>query len=232
MTDYYSESVFQPEIPKHLITKCDRCIIEAFGVTISESAYDSKNFYLYTNDWCTRGYPLGDDVIEEDLFACLQAIVRRSNGELPWISMETAYYCSKPLPDGFGGRAVFITAHDVRYDSTANWLEERISEVEAEASISKSSQDETLRLCIALEKGMVLDVCSNNPDAFPPCEVIVFEYMSKSDAQDYSADDLLEIRQSDGEIEAAVGYVETIGQSALDLASISKQIKDNNRKEG
>jgi hypothetical protein len=34
------------------------------------------------------------------------------------------------VPDGFGGSALFITAIDVQYISTSQWLEERIGEAE------------------------------------------------------------------------------------------------------
>ena len=135
MADYYTQTVFQPYIPKHLITDEDKRFIEAFGITI-DSAFEDK-YYLYGENGCATGYLESDDSVgkeielsEEDLFARFQKIISLSCGELTWISQESAYTCSAMRSDGFGGSAVFITADDIQYHSTSQWLSERIGEVE------------------------------------------------------------------------------------------------------
>ncbi len=53
----------------------------------------------------------------------LQDIVRRSKGELPYLTIATAYTCSKMRPDGFGGGAIIITPYRVSYNSTYDVFE-------------------------------------------------------------------------------------------------------------
>jgi hypothetical protein len=133
MADYISQGAFQPSIPKHLITEEDLKVFNAFGLTITPDGEDKMS--LFADDWCTAGYVENDDgkeseLSEDDLYACLQGIIRRSNGELPWISKETAYTCTRNLSDGFGGSAAFVTADDVQFFGTSSWLEQRIHEAE------------------------------------------------------------------------------------------------------
>jgi hypothetical protein len=144
MADYISQGVFQPTFPKHLISNEDRRIIEAFGISIEPDG-DGK-LLLFVNDWCNRGVIGTDDskdgieLDEDDLYSRLQMIIRRSNGELTWISRETAYTCTGNKPDGFGGSAVFITADDVQVLATDSWLEQRKHEVE-NRDVSQDAED-------------------------------------------------------------------------------------------
>lgn len=135
MADFFKHSVFQPFIPKHLLTLEDCRVIEAFRIAIDASPIGMDSVYLNSDEWNGVGYLDPDDgegetlvLDEDDLIACLQTIIRRSKGELTWISQECAYTCSEMVPDGFGGSAIFITADDVRYVSTSEWLEKRIEE--------------------------------------------------------------------------------------------------------
>ena len=71
--------------------------------------------------------------LDIDLTACpykyeahliiLQDIVRRSKGELPYLTIAAAYTCSKMRPDGFGGMAIIITQNRISYHSTYNVIE-------------------------------------------------------------------------------------------------------------
>jgi len=133
MADYISAGAFNPSIPKHLITQEDQEIFDAFGIITYPEGEDKV--FLFADDWCTTGYIQNGDggereLSEDDLYECLKGIIRRSNGELPWISRETAYTCSKNRGDGFGGSAIFITADDVQWFGTSSWLEQRITEAE------------------------------------------------------------------------------------------------------
>jgi len=58
-----------------------------------------------------------------DYTTILQDIVRRSKGELPYLTIAAAYTCSKMRPDGFGGMATIITPSRILYHSTYNVLE-------------------------------------------------------------------------------------------------------------
>lgn len=63
----------------------------------------------------------------------LQDIVRRSTA-IQWFSCVTAYICSKPMADGFGGRAALVTANSIRNRSTDDLLEEFIGEAKLGAA--------------------------------------------------------------------------------------------------
>jgi len=133
MADYLSQSIFQPSIPKHLLTEDDLKFLTAFNIDNEPDGDDL--LYLFAEDWCTSAimeYEDGSerDLDENDLFSKFQEIIRRSNGELPWIYKETSYGCTKMRPDAFGGSAAFITADDVQFYGTSIWLEERLSEAE------------------------------------------------------------------------------------------------------
>lgn len=133
MADYYCHSVFQPFIPAHFLTEEDKNIFAAFNIEFEEAENDT--LYLFAEDWCTDAFIEDEtgktiDLCEDDLIDRLQVIIRRSNGTLTWISIEKAYTCSKMCPDGYGGSAIFITADDVRYESTGHWLTQQIGMVE------------------------------------------------------------------------------------------------------
>ena len=51
----------------------------------------------------------------------LQDIVRRSS-TLSYVTVTTAFTCSKMRPDGFGGMALFITAAAIKGCSTSEFL--------------------------------------------------------------------------------------------------------------
>ena len=126
----YTYAVFNPYIPKNLITEGDRRIIEAFGISMENAGFG--NVYLCTNN--LRLFASLESEGEEkeldinDLYSCFQGILRHSNGELTWISQETAHTCSHSLHFQFGGRAFLITADEVQYVSTSEWLRDRIIE--------------------------------------------------------------------------------------------------------
>lgn len=227
MADYMNQSVFQPSIPKHLITDEDRRFIEAFGITLESDGADK--FYLYADEWCCNGYldpeePGGEkiELIEDDLFTRFQEIIRRSNGELTWISKESAYTCSKMHPDGFGGGAVFITADDIQYCFTGQWLEQRISEAET-GDIGPGTDDPSPAkpvVVVVLEGGLVQSIVSNAPEQIPDMDVIVLDY----DVEGFDEERLLKVPQSSGEIAHAVGHIEKITESGIDLGMVLDQM--------
>ena len=227
MADYMNQSVFQPSIPKHLINDEDRRIIEAFSITFEADGEDK--FYLYAEEWCCNGFlnsdePEGKEIElgEDELFARLQEIICRSNGELSWISKESAYTCSRMRPDGFGGGAVFITADDIQYSFTGQWLEERICEVES-GDTGPQTDDPPLPkpiVGVIIEGGLVQCIVSNAPELIPDMDVIILDY----DAQGCEEDELLKVPQSSGDIAHAVGHIEKITESGIDLGMVLNQM--------
>ena len=227
MADYYSQAIFQPSIPKHLLTDEDRRFIEAFSITLEADGEDK--FYLYADEWCSNGYldseePDGEEIelTEDDLLNRFQEIICRSNGELPWISKESAYTCSKMRPDGFGGGAIFITADDIQYSFTGQWLEERISETET-GNIGPGTDEPLPAIPIVgviLEGGLVQNVISNAPERFSDLDLIVLDY----DIEGFEEECLLNVPQSSGEIAHAVGHIEKITESGIDLGMVLNQM--------
>lgn len=76
-----------------------------------------------------------DDEIELDMSATswefiIQDIVRRSP-TLEYIEVVAAFTCSKMRSDGFGGMAIFVTATDIKYCSTTDFLATCLAEFEA-----------------------------------------------------------------------------------------------------
>lgn len=167
MTDYLSQSIFQPSIPKQLITDEDRRFFDAFSISIVPDGDDKV--YLYAEDWCTAGVLPGEDpkddieLSEDDLYDRFQEIIRRSNGELPWILKESSYSCSRMRPDGFGGSAVFITADDVQFCSTSCWLEQRKHETET-GDIGPETDDSYLPLLREIFQALATDDAGNTLD--------------------------------------------------------------------
>ena len=74
-----------------------------------------------------------DDAIELDMSGVsweviLQDIVRRS-AKLRYITVTTAFTCSKMRADGFGGMALFITADAIKACSTTEFLSDCLADI-------------------------------------------------------------------------------------------------------
>ena len=74
-----------------------------------------------------------DDTIELDMSGVsweviLQDIVRRS-AKLRYITVTTAFTCSKMRADGFGGMALFITADAIKACSTTEFLSDCLADI-------------------------------------------------------------------------------------------------------
>lgn len=67
--------------------------------------------------------------------AVLQAIVARHPIEVPYVTVEVAYTCSRMRPNGFGGAADLITAAGSQWTGTGAWLESRMAEATSSGMI-------------------------------------------------------------------------------------------------
>jgi len=227
MPNYDSQATYQPSIPKHLFSKDDINFIEAFGVSIESDGYDK--FYLFEENWCSDAQIVdseGNEIEhgEEQLLGRFQEIIRRSNGELSWISRETSYTCSKMAPDGFGGSAVFITVDDIQYFGTSSWLGQRISEAET-GDIGPHTDNLPLAkpiLGIVFSKGGLLQaVISNDPGQLPIDSIVFIDY----DTEYADKEDLVDVPQGgDDTIVSARGSICIIEKSGIDLANVIAQI--------
>ncbi|MDD2462463.1 MAG: hypothetical protein PHI97_00535 [Desulfobulbus sp.] len=249
MANYYTRSIIQPEIPAHLLTKFHLAILDAFSIELDEQEREhGKTYYLYAPDSphftafdreftedeladcdpvIIGFFEVGKELDEDDLIALFQVIIKNSNGELPWISIEQSYNCSKMLPDGFGGSALLVTADDVQFMSTSQWLEQRIGEVESgdtgphtDEPEASAPQDEKPLLCIVLQGGLVNDVVSNRPEAFSGSECMVIDY----DTEDCDPEDVIVVSQGGGKISTAVGRIEPIALSGIELQPVLAQL--------
>jgi hypothetical protein len=132
MANNYASGTFEPQISHYLFTESDLALMDALGVSVEKGSDGLAN--LFNENYCTSGYIETEDgekeVTEDDLYTMLQELIKRSNGELKFITHEQAYTCDKMCPGQFGGSAVIITADDIQYSGTSSWLERRIAEVE------------------------------------------------------------------------------------------------------
>jgi hypothetical protein len=229
MADYFRHSIFQPFIPKHLLSAEDREFFELFGITVEELRPGNiETYYLYADEWCTEAVIINADgserkLSEDDLFQRFQEIIRRSNGELSWISQENSYTCNRMRPGGFGGSAIFITENDVQYVSTSEWLTQRVEEAKTGdfgPQVEVTSLQKLI-LGVILEGGLVHAIVTNAPDRIPDMDIAVIDY----DIEDYSGQDILDIPQHDGSNAQAAGHLETIALSGFDLQVVLDQLK-------
>ena len=58
-----------------------------------------------------------------------QAIVKRNQQELPYISFEQVLTCSRMRPDGLSGASVLIMPDSIESMNTTTWLEKRIADL-------------------------------------------------------------------------------------------------------
>ena len=58
-----------------------------------------------------------------------QAIVKRNKAELPFVSIEQAFTCTKMHPDAFGGAGILIGPDSIESMNTTTWLEKRIADL-------------------------------------------------------------------------------------------------------
>ena len=231
MADYDSQATYQPSIPKHLLSQEDMEFIGAFGVSCESDGEDK--LYFFEENYCTTAYRKdseGNEVglVEEDLLARFQEIIRRSNGELPWISRETAYTCSGMSPDGFGGSAVFITADDIQYFGTSSWLSQRISKAKTgdtgphTDNMPEGTHPAKPILGIVLEGGLISAVISNDPARLPIEAVVTIDY----DTEGAGEEDLYDVLQPDGSTVQAYASITAFDKAGIDLESIVTQIRN------
>jgi hypothetical protein len=134
MADYYTGLVVYPMIPKKYMADGLEKMLTALHID-TEPDPTGETLYLYASEYMAYEYVVdeaGNEVehMEDDLVAAFQEIIKASNGEIPYITMEMSFSCSKMMPDGFGGAAAFITADDCEWINTGSWLEKKIAEME------------------------------------------------------------------------------------------------------
>jgi hypothetical protein len=101
----------------------------------SEAAGSEANAYIAEKLSKT---PADENEIELDLSLIswdflFQNIVRRSSN-LRYVTAVSAFTCSRMRPDGWGGMATFITADAVKSQSTNDFLEDCLAEIESDSS--------------------------------------------------------------------------------------------------
>jgi hypothetical protein len=60
-----------------------------------------------------------------------QAIVKRNKAELPFVSIEQAFTCTKMHPDAFGGAGILIGPDSIESMNTTTWLEGKIANLKS-----------------------------------------------------------------------------------------------------
>lgn len=154
MADYFSQTVVQPSIPNAYMTPLERWLLEQMfefepddhnttyffateGTNSTADAEDEELGIILRDDASPLAAALRDQLANADdpgwldldrvsYATVFQAIVARHPDQVPFVTVEMAFTCSKMRPDGFGGGAELITADDVRWINTSRWLAERI----------------------------------------------------------------------------------------------------------
>lgn len=120
---------FAGESPSTFIVVKRAELEEAFA----QSSESESAAHIFIAEQIAGGVLDGDDSdIDLDVSgtsweAFLQDVVKRSK-TLHYISVVTAFTCSKMRPDGFGGAAVVITAQAVKGKSTNDIIEDFLAE--------------------------------------------------------------------------------------------------------
>jgi hypothetical protein len=117
---------------------------------------------------------------------------------------------------------VLITTDDIQYCFTGQWLEERISEAETD-NIGPRTEDPPPSkpiVGVVLEGRLVQCVVSNAPEQLPDMDVIILDY----DVQGSDEEELLKVPQTIGAVEYAVGHIEKIAPSGIDLNMVLDQM--------
>lgn len=166
MADYFSQTVVQPAIPNGCITPLERWLLEQMFQC--EGYADERTYFFASEsikDQIDRSDGVLDALLGADASplaaalrealrtaddpdwldvgdigyaAVLQAIVARHPIEVPYVTVEVAYTCSRMRPDGFGGAAELITAAGSQWMGTGAWLESRIAEAASSGIIPEA----------------------------------------------------------------------------------------------
>lgn len=244
MANNYAQGTFEPEIPHNLFTPSDLEIMDVLGLSVDKGPDGLA--YLYNDGFCTAGYIKLEggsekEVCEDDLYAMLQEVIKRSNGELAYITHEQAYTCDRMRQGEFGGSAVIITADDVQYHGTSSWLQRRIAEVETGnfgpdteepdmpalpnlAEIEGGRPFSPVNLAIVLDGGLVQAVVSDNPSAFMGVKSVVIDY--DTDSPDPDDECLGLVLQQDSSTVPAYMRGITIDQATIDLGQVDDFVSD------
>jgi len=78
--------------------------------------------------------------------AIFQNIIKRSGGGIPYIEIESAYYCDKFRQGEFGGFAQVITADKTYEMGTSSFIRDTVKEIKAANQLAKEENNEDMRL--------------------------------------------------------------------------------------
>ncbi|WP_298961819.1 hypothetical protein [uncultured Methylobacterium sp.] len=160
MSSHYQPTIVSPFISKHLVTPLemflleqmfevetsdDGCSLYLFAEEHIQSTIDAtdpdfvKNYLTdesplgirFQADYLSAGSSDEFDLTTISYTDVFQAIITRHSAELPYVSLEKAYTCTRMEPGQFGGRAEFITATDVHHVDTGEWLNDKINEIKS-----------------------------------------------------------------------------------------------------
>jgi hypothetical protein len=122
---------------------------------------DQIGFYAtFADDGRALSVESGEHGTPEDAANILQAFLSRFRPDGTF-GFEWAKTCSQPLPDAFGGGAVFITARGQRWTSSGNWLADQQRPARTRPAGGSVVDDESVS---TREEGYYVVVCTDDPD--------------------------------------------------------------------
>jgi hypothetical protein len=130
MTDYFTQANIIAHgpgcpagcLPTALITLEEIELLDQFGISID--ATDDGDYLVAHDDFLTIADTDDGEVQLDDV---LQAIIKRSDGQVTHITISAAQTASKPRPDAYGGFAEVITADGVQYISLYEWIQQQLT---------------------------------------------------------------------------------------------------------
>jgi hypothetical protein len=144
------------------------CFTRAALAHALAQSQDCESVLTNVTDDALKAAPPDEDDITLDVNAetwesVLQDIVRRSP-KLDYITVETAWTCSKMRADGFGGAAVLITADAVKGKSTHDIIEDFLAEAKKKsfAAAAEFGVDIVVRITAADVRAAVLAIAETD----------------------------------------------------------------------
>ncbi|MGE3738206.1 MAG: hypothetical protein AB7I59_01710 [Geminicoccaceae bacterium] len=140
MADYMVQGVVHESIPVDKLSAVDLTVAHAMGLFSAE--HEGEVTFTIEGGWQDEVHAedvMVDDqdsqelleLLGDDEFIGIEEFLRHlcRKSELPYLTVELAFTCSKMRDDGFGGAAVVVTPEAVYSQATSEWLDAKLKQL-------------------------------------------------------------------------------------------------------